>query len=161
LTLTFSEEVAFYAKQADLDRFTRTLAGPDWFAFQPSKEATSGVFDMDGWLERPAGKHGGVRMVKDRFEFADGTPVKFWGTNLSYAASAPDRETADFTAARFAKYGVNAVRMHKFSYPKNQMGIGDLNDSTRMDPEGLDRLDYFASQLKKHGVYFGWSHTFG
>jgi hypothetical protein len=161
LTLTFPEEAAFYARQSDLDRFTRKLAGPDWFAFQPSKEVVPGVIDVDGWLDRPAGKHGGVRMVKDRFAFEDGTPVKFWGTNLSYTSSAPDKETADFTAARFAKYGVNAVRMHKFSYPKDKMGIGDPGDSTRMDPEGLDRLDYFASRLKEHGVYFGWSHTYG
>src|SRR5206468_74459 len=69
--------------------------------------------------------------------------------------------TADFTAARFAKYGVNAVRMHKFSYPTDKSGIGDHNDSTRMDPKGLDRLDYFASKLKESGVYFGWSHTYG
>ena len=161
LTLTFPEETAFYAKQADLDKFTRTLAGSDWFAFRPSKDLTTGVFDMDGWLDHPAGKHGGVRMVKDRFAFADDTPVKFWGVNLSYAANAPDKETAEFTAARYAKYGINAVRMHKFSYPTGQMGIGDPDDSTRMDPKGLDRLDYFASQLKEHGVYFGWSHTFG
>ena len=51
--------------------------------------------------------------------------------------------------------------MHKFSYPTGQMGIGDPNDSTRMDPKGLDRLDYFASKLKERGVYFGWSHTYG
>ncbi|HTU93770.1 MAG TPA: hypothetical protein VMF69_27065, partial [Gemmataceae bacterium] len=76
LTLTFPEEVAFFAKQSDLDKFTRTLAGPDWFAFQPSKDVKPGIIDMDGWLDRPAGKHGGVRMVKDRFEFEDGTPVK-------------------------------------------------------------------------------------
>jgi hypothetical protein len=161
LTLTFPGEVAFYAKQSDLARFTRTLAGPDWFPFQPSKTVTSGVIDMDNWLDRPAGMHGGVRMAKDRFEFEGRTPVKFWGVNLSYTASAPDRETAELTAARFAKYGVNAVRMHKFSYPKDQMGIGDLNDSTRMDAEGLDRLDYFVSRLREHGVYFGWSHTYG
>lgn len=161
LTLTFPDETAFYAKQSDLDKFTRKLAGPDWFAFQPSKELKVGVLDVDDWLDRPAGKHGGVRMVEDRFQLEDGTPIKFWGANLSYTASAPNKATADFTAARFAKYGVNAVRMHKFSYPKNQMGIGDLNDSTRMDPQGLDRLDYFSSKLKEHGVYFGWSHTYG
>jgi hypothetical protein len=68
-------------------------------------------------------------MVKDGFAFTDGTPVKFWGVNLSYTASAPDKETADFTAARFAKYGVNAVRMHKFSYPTDKSGIGYPNDS--------------------------------
>ena len=161
LTLTFPEDVAFLVKQADLDKFSRTLAGPDWFAFQPSKEVVQGVIDMDRWLDRPAGKHGGVRMVKDGFAFEDGTPVKFWGVNLSYTANAPDAQTADFTAARFAKYGINAVRMHKFSYPTGQMGIGDPNDSTRMDPKGLDRLDYFVSRLKEHGVYFGWSHTYG
>jgi hypothetical protein len=161
LTLTFPEEVAFLARQADIDKFTKALAGDDWFAFRPSKDPVEGVIDMARWLDRPAGKHGGVRMVKDHFAFEDGAPVKFWGVNLSYTASAPDKETADYTAARYAKYGVNAVRMHKFSYPTNQMGIGDPDDSTRMDAKGLDRLDYFAARLKEHGVYFGWSHTFG
>src|SRR5579884_312703 len=152
---------AFDDSNPVVERVTRTLAGPDWFAFQPSQKVTRSVISMDGWLDRPAGKHGGVRMVKDRFEFEDGTPVKFWGVNLSYTASAPDHPTAEFTAARFAKYGINAVRMHKFSYPKGQMGIGDPNDSTRMDPQGLDQLDYFVSRLKEHGVYFGWSHSYG
>jgi hypothetical protein len=161
LTLTFPDDLAFHATQADLDKFNRTLAGPDWFAFRPAQEVVPGVIDVDRWLDRPAGKHGGVRMVKDHFACEDGTPVKFWGVNLSYTASAPDRPTADFTAARFAKYGVNAVRMHKFSYPTGQGGIGDPNDSTRMDPKGLDRLDYFCAKLKEHGVYFGWSHTYG
>ena len=159
LTLTFPANVAFIASQADLNKFSRKLAGPDWFAFQPSKEVVAGVIDVN--LDHPAGQHGGVRMVKDGFAFEDGTPIKFWGVNLSYTANAPDRETADFTAARFAKYGVNAVRMHKFSYPTGQMGIGDPNDSTRMDLAGMDRLDYFVSKLKEKGVYFGWSHTYG
>jgi hypothetical protein len=161
LTLTFPNDVAFHATQADLEKFSRKLAGLDWFAFQPAKELVPGVIDMDQWLDHPAGKHGGVRMVKDGFAFEDGTAVKFWGVNLSYTANAPDKQTAEFTAARFAKYGVNAVRMHKFSYPTGQMGIGDPNDSTRMDARGLDRLDYFVSKLKEHGVYFGWSHTYG
>jgi hypothetical protein len=161
LTLAFPSDVALKASQADLDELSRTLAGPDWFAFQPATEVVPGVIDMDGWLERPAGRRGGVRMSRDGFVFEDGAPAKFWGTNLSYTAPAPDRAIAERTAARFAKYGINAVRMHKFSYAKDQMGIGDLNDSTRMDPEGLDRFDYFAAKLKERGIYFGWSHTFG
>src|SRR5439155_10868287 len=136
LTLTFPDDVAFHATQADVDKLSRSLGGPDWFAFQPAKEVVPGVIDVDPWLDRPAGKHGGVRMVKDGFAFEDGTPVKFWGVNLSYVANAPDHKTADFTAARYAKYGVNAVRMHKFSYPKGQSGIGDPDDSTRWDAEG-------------------------
>src|SRR5712672_2267879 len=36
--------------------------------------------------ERPAGKHGFLKAVKDKLVFEDGTPVRFWGTNLtSYA----------------------------------------------------------------------------
>jgi hypothetical protein len=161
LTLTFPENIDLVVKPADLEKFVKTPAGADWFPFTPSKKITPGAIDLDDWLDRPAGKHGGVRIVKDKFAFTDGTPVKFWGVNLSYTASAPDKETADFTAARYAKYGINAVRMHKFSYPTGQSGIGDPNDSTKMEPKGLDRLDYFSAKLKERGVYFGWSHTYG
>ena len=161
ITLTLPGETAFLAKQTDLDRLTRTLAGPDWFPFTPADDVGPSVISMNDWLDQPAGKHGGVRMVGDHFEFADDTPVKFWGVNLSYGGGcAPEKKDAEFTAARYAKYGINGVRLHKFTYPKNQMGIGDPNDATRMDPDGLDRLDYFAAQLKTNGVYFGWSHTF-
>ena len=161
ITLTLPGETAFLAKQTDLDALTRTLAGPDWFPFTPTDEVSPSVISMNDWLDKPAGKHGGVRMVGDHFEFADRTPVKFWGVNLSYGTGcAPEKKDAEFTAARYAKYGINGVRLHKFSYPKNQMGIGDPNDATRMDPDGLDRFDYFAAQLKTNGIYFGWSHTF-
>jgi hypothetical protein len=162
LTVSFPSEAAFVAGAGELAPFVRTLAGPDWYAFAPTENAGPSVISMNEWLDKPAGIHGGVRMVGDHFEFEDKTPVKFWGVNLSYGGGcAPDKKTAKFTAARFAKYGVNGVRLHKFSYPTDQMGIGELKDATQMTPEGLDRLDYFAAQLKSNGVYFGWSHTFG
>lgn len=161
ITVTFPDEVKFLASQEDQDRLARSLATPDWFAFQPSDDLSPTVIDMDDWLERPAGRHGGVRIVDDRFEFEDGTPVKFWGVNLSYGgACAPKKDVAEYTAARFAKYGVNGVRLHKFTYPTNHMGIGDPNDATKMTTEGMDRLDYFFAEMKKRGIYPGWSHTF-
>lgn len=162
LTVSFPGDVAFLAKQEDLDKLSRSLAGADWFAFAPTDDLGPSVIGMEDWLEKPAGQHGGVRIAKDRFQFADGTPVKFWGVNLSYGGGcAPEKKAAEFTAARYAKYGINAVRLHKFSYPTDQMGIADKNDSTKMTPEGLDRLDYFAAQLKQRGIYYAWSHTFG
>jgi hypothetical protein len=162
ITVTLPAEAALVAKQEDVDRYSKTLAGPDWFAFAPSADVVPGVISMNDWLDKPAGKRGGVRMVGDRFQFEDGTPVKFWGVNLSYGGGcAPEKKAAEFTAARYAKYGASGVRLHKFSYPKNKMGIGDLDDATKMTPDGLDRLDYFAAQLKTSGVYFGWSHTYG
>ena len=160
LTVSFPSDTAFVAGAAELAPFIRTLAGPDWFAFAPTGNAGPSVISMNQWLDKPAGTHGGVRMVGDHFEFEDKTPVKFWGVDLSYAGGcAPEKKTAEFTAARFAKYGINGVRLHKFSYPTDQMGIGALNDATQMTPEGLDRLDYFAAQLKSNGVYFGWPMT--
>ena len=56
LTLTFPEDVAFYASQADLDKFSRTLAGPDWFAFQPSKEVVAGRHRHGPLARRPRGQ---------------------------------------------------------------------------------------------------------
>jgi hypothetical protein len=162
LTVAFPQDVAFLARQEDLDRLTRTLAGPDWFAFAPTDDLGPSVIGMEDWLEKPAGRRGPVRLAGDRFQFADGTPVKFWGVNLSYGGGcAPPKKEAEFTAARYAKYGINAVRLHKFSYPTDHSGIADKNDSTRMTPEGLDRLDYFSAQLKARGIYCAWSHTFG
>lgn len=162
VTLEFPAAVTLLATEKDLARFSRQVAGPDWFAFKPTNDLGPGVIGMEDWLEKPAGKRGGVRMVGDRFQLEDGTPIVFWGTNLSYGnACAPKKEEAEFTAARFARFGVNGVRLHKFTYPKNHNGIADPNDSTRMLPDGMDRLDYFSAELKKRGVYFGWSHTFG
>jgi len=162
LTVSLPNETRFLARQEDIDALTKTLAGPDWFAFQLTGNPGPSVIGMEDWLEKPAGKHGGVRSAGDRFQFADGTPVKFWGVNLSYGGGcAPEKPAAEFTAARYAKYGINAVRLHKFSYPTDHSGIADKDDSTRMTPEGLDRLDYFSAQLKQRGIYYAWSHTFG
>ncbi|HWE02774.1 MAG TPA: hypothetical protein VG326_10235 [Tepidisphaeraceae bacterium] len=162
VTLTFGADVALVTSPTAMANYEKPLAGPDWYQFQPTNDLSPSVIGMENWLEKPAGKRGGVRMVGDHFQSEDGTPIKFWGTNLAYGSScAPEKKIADFTAARFAKYGVNAVRLHKFTYPKQGNGIGDSNDSTKFDPAGLDRLDYFSSQLKNNGVYFGWSHTYG
>jgi hypothetical protein len=136
------------------------LAGPDWFAWQPTSDHGPSVIGFEDWLDKPAGKHGGVRMVGDHFEFTDGQRVKFWGTNLCYTGCTPKKDEAESIAARFAKYGINGLRMHKFTYP-NGMGIGDPNDCTQMKADGLDRLDFFSKQLSDRGVYYGWSHTYG
>ncbi len=161
LTFAFPGPVQFAATAEDQAQFVKEIATPDWFEFQPANDLGPSVISMNNWLDRPAGVHGGVRMVGDRFQFEDGTPVKFWGTNLSYVAGAPQKKDADFTAARFAKYGINGVRLHKFAGPDGWEGIADKQDATLFDPAGLDRLDYFCAKLNQNGVYYGFSHTFG
>jgi hypothetical protein len=137
------------------------LAEADWYAWTPSSDHGPSVIGFEDWLDKPAGKHGPVKMAGDHLEFADGQRVKFWGTNLCYTSCCPaTKKDAEATAARFAKYGINAVRLHKFTYP-NGMGIGDPSDCTQMTEKGLDHLDYFAQQLRDRGIYYGWSHTYG
>jgi hypothetical protein len=161
ITLSASGPLQFLASPQELGQFIKTLPGDDWYTFQPANDSGASVIGMEDWLDAPAGKHGGVRINSDHFQFEDGTPVKFWGTNLAYAQGAPSKPFADITAARFAKYGINAVRLHKFTGSGGWDGIMDPNDTLQMVPAGADRLDYFTSKLKEKGIYFGFSHTYG
>ena len=163
IIVSFPDTTEFLASESDIKTLAVPVATGDWYPFTPTDSVAPSVLSVDDWLEKPAGRRGGVRMVGDHFQFTDGSPVKFWGVNLSYGDNcAPARKDADFTASRFARFGVNGVRLHKFTYPKSvDNGIGDPNDATKMTPDGLDRLDYFSNELKKRGIYFGWSHTFG
>jgi len=160
LTLCFPGPVSFLGSAAEQEMFTTTVAGPEWFAFKGTDDVGPSPIGFEDWLEKPAGRHGGLRMKGNQFVFEDGTPVKFWGTNLSYRDGAPAKNNADLTAARFAKWGVNAVRLHK-PFGPGWEGIGDENDGTKLTATGLDQMDYFMAKLKEHGVYYGLSHTYG
>lgn len=160
LTFGFPTPVAFAASAEELARYTTAVAGPDWFPFRGSNDLGASVIGFEDWLDKPAGSHGRVQMKGSRFVFEDGTPVQFFGTNLSYRDNAPPKQDADLTAARFAKWGVNAVRLHK-PFGPGWEGIGDEQDGTKLTSQGLDQMDYFMASLKRHGVYYGLSHTYG
>ncbi len=137
-------------------------AQPDWFPFEPEDDFTGpSVIGMADWLERPAGKHGFVQVRGDRLAFEDGTPVKFWGTNVCNARIAVPKERADRVADRLAKYGVNIVRMHKFTWPGERQGIGDPSDSLKLVEAMARNWDYFCVALANRGIYSGWSHIYG
>ncbi len=159
VTYSFPKAVSFLASDAAMAPFNQQVAGSDWFPWSAGDHTSPSVFAMDDWLDKPAGKHGGVRMQGDHFQFEDGTPVKFWGTNIIYRQCAPPHNEAIDTAIRFARYGVNAVRLHKFS-GAGWEGIGDRNDIAQWDPKGLEQLDFFANEMQSRGIYYGFSHTF-
>ncbi len=124
----------------------------NWFPLVTDPANTAGVIDLTDWLEKPAGRRGAVLMKGDRLEFADGTPVKFWGVNLGDGHCMPSKEEADYWADRFARYGINCVRLHKF-FPAL------LSDTSSWEFKAgeLDRLDYFCAKLRERGIYYGWS----
>jgi Beta-galactosidase len=160
LTYTVAQPMAFLASEEAMAQFTQKVSDSTWFPWAAADHTSPSVFAMDNWLDKPAGKHGGVEIAGDHFQFKDGTSIKFWGTNIPYGQCAPEHDVAQDVATRFARYGINAVRLHKFTGPMGWEGFGDPNDFTQFDPKGLEKFDYFTSQLANRGIYYAFSHTF-
>lgn len=128
----------------------------EWFPFTPANTVDQGAIGMQHWLDAPAGKHGFVQMKDDRLQFEDGTPIKFWGTNICSKLPYVEAEKADSFVNFIAKYGVNAVRFHKFTWYAY-----DGDHSTRFSPKRFENFDYFQHRLRENGIYYGWSHIYG
>ncbi len=127
----------------------------NWYTFAPKSDTSPSVIGMADWLDAPAGKHGFIQAKGKDQVFEDGTPVKLWGVGTaSYASGlAPDKQTAEAMAAWYQKWGVNSVR-NGLLFGTGWMGIGDANDTTKLDPAQLDRFDYSFTALKNKGVYY-------
>jgi len=137
----------------------------DWYPFvlsrklDPDSPANIGKLVLDA----PAGKHGFLKTKGDSFIFTDGTPAKFWGTNLCFSACFPSKEQAEFMADRLAFFGFNAVRLHHMDFYFEPEGIfkdiapafkhPHLKETGHLSEKQLDKLDYLIFQLKKRGIY--------
>jgi len=109
--------------------------------------------------EKPAGKHGFLTVQGERFVFEDGTPVRFWGTNLNSGACFPEKPYAQKLAKRLAAYGCNMARFHQIDSEWATPSLYQLTKGQRLkntstyDPESFDRMDYLIYCLKKEGIY--------
>ena len=109
--------------------------------------------------EKPAGRHGFLKVKGNAFAFEDGTPGLFWGTNFNSGANFPDFDYSEKTAKRLGRIGVNIVRFHQldaewatpniFQFSKGER----LLTTRRLDPESMKRLDYLIYCLKQEGIY--------
>jgi hypothetical protein len=127
------------------------LSGKKWKKLDFKKQVKKGsALDFSGRLDAPAGKYGPVIVRNGRFEFRDraGEPVRFYGTNLCAQAVYPDRQWAEKIADRIAMAGFNAVRLHH-----HDAFMVNHKKSTELNPEAMDKLDYFMACLKKRGIY--------
>ncbi|MFL5729264.1 MAG: carbohydrate binding domain-containing protein [Cytophagaceae bacterium] len=135
------------------------ITGPtnegEWYKLETNvKKDGSHYVDWSSLLDAPAGKHGFIKTVDGHFKFEDGTPVRFWGTNIVAGNCFPSKAKADSMAARLAKMGCNLVRLHHMDAPWAKPNIFGGNTLTRtLSSESLDKLDYLIAALKKKGIY--------
>jgi len=108
--------------------------------------------------EKPAGKHGFLKVDGRSLKFEDGTVAKFWGTNFNGAGCFPEHTYAEKLARRLSKLGINLVRFHQLDSEWHTPNIfrftkGKRVTDAHLDPESMERLDYLIYCLKKEGIY--------
>jgi len=126
----------------------------DWIPFniQNCKTKKDTLLDLSFLLDAPAGKHGFLKVQNGHFVFEDGTPARFFGTNIhSNRGLYPTHEQAERVADTLSRMGVNIIRFH-------------LTEGVTIDPNGkttdklvpekqLEKFDYFVKCLKDKGIY--------
>ena len=141
--------------------FLPLFAGADdMFPFVVSYGGETNASSVAHFLDAPAGKHGFVRVEGAEF-VTDAGPIRFNGTNLTGPANFPEHDVADRLAARFARLGVNCVRLHfmdtwysNFMDTRRQCILDDDSKTQRkLSPAQLDKLDYLIAAFKKRGIY--------
>jgi hypothetical protein len=112
------------------------------------------LVDLSFLHEAPAGKHGFVTVRNGHLAKGNGERLRIWGVNFSFTASVPPKELAPAVATHLARFGINCVRVHHLDW-RTPRGIIDSRhaDSRHLDPDLLDRLDFFVSELRKRGIY--------
>jgi len=68
--------------------------------------------------------------------------------NVAFGGNFPTHVDVEKVAARMAKFCINCVRFYHMDTGTAPAGLLQ-NDRHTFDPEALDRLDYFVTQLKK------------
>lgn len=117
----------------------------------PWDDASPGITNLSGLLEKPAGSHGFVVAREGHF-FEGDRRIRFFGVNTVFGANFPTHDDATKIAARMAKFGINCVRFHHMDNQAAPTGIWSADQRT-LDPGQLDKLDFFIAQLKANGIY--------
>jgi hypothetical protein len=107
--------------------------------------------------EKPAGKRGFLKVVKDKLIFDDGTPARFWGTTLTaYALFRTPHDQVRLQARRLSELGFNLVRFTHHDSPwvsPNIFGDRSSPDTEHLNADMLQSLDWWIKCLKDEGIY--------
>lgn len=156
LTITFPEDIDWFASEEE--SWIRSDTN-DWFAYEMGPEGVP--IDLS-FLSKDtagnyiqAGAHGFLTVTNDEFMFEDGTPVRFWGLNLTAGAALGGDTRAEDLAERLARLGINVVRLHHLdSWYNAIVDYGHPDGTTQhLDENHMQALDKTIFELKKHGIY--------
>jgi lysophospholipase L1-like esterase len=131
-----------------------------WYRWNATGDTSASVLGMESWNTQPAGRYGRIARRGSQLIY-NNKPIKLWGLNLSYGATAPEKALADKRAAFYRKYGINAVRLHKWADGAGWAGIQSPDSAVEFDAAALDRFDYQIAKLKEAGIFVKLSATFG
>ncbi len=130
------------------------VAGGQWAPLTSAGTAieAGSLLDFSFLQDAPAGKHGRVVVRDGHFEFENrrGRPVRFYGNNLCFSAQYLDKAACQTLADQFVRIGYNSVRFHHYD---NELVDPNAADSTTLDAQMLDRLDYLFHCFKQRGIY--------
>jgi hypothetical protein len=124
--------------------------------YLPWDDGSDTVTHVQSWVSARDKAIERVYVGADGRLYAGGRRIRFIGVNIGGAACFPRKEDAEKIAGRLAKFGINLVRMHGIDANWETVNIfGGYNAPTTrsLDPEALDRLDYFIAKLKDNGIY--------
>jgi hypothetical protein len=127
-----------------------------WWAFEPDADPFTGeaLLDLRGLNENVAGESGFVKAAGEEFQLGNGRPVRFWAINTGHTICDADDATLEMTASRWAKMGINMVRIHGGMFDRKG------NDPTVIDQHHLEKFHHVVQVLKQHGIYTHISHFF-
>ncbi|OPZ22831.1 MAG: Carbohydrate binding domain protein [candidate division BRC1 bacterium ADurb.BinA364] len=118
----------------------------------PGDDVSGGATDLSFLNGRPADQ---LVAVRDGHFYAGEERIRFWGINSDYDANYPARAEAEMLARRFAKLGLNLIRITHTDHLYAPRGLFDRahKGEMRIDPAQMDKLDNFIAELKKRGIY--------
>ncbi|HYK91979.1 MAG TPA: hypothetical protein VE398_24645 [Acidobacteriota bacterium] len=155
LILIPAPRLASEGDQAAAGNAITLAAGPDWIPLNLELDIVPGSaldFSKLGWLDAPAGKYGRVIARSDgQFAFEKNPRLarRFYGINLCFGAQYMKHEEADRLAERLMRLGYNSVRFHHYE----GLLVQGQEDTTTLNPERLDQLDYLYFALARRGLY--------
>lgn len=155
----FFDDILCEFKDQKGNRVAAVKSGPvdqgEWYPLAAGNAASGSHYvDWSSLLDPPAGKHGMLTDKNGQLQFSDGTPARFFGTNLVASNCFTAKDTVDSLVSRLAKMGCNLLRLHHMDAPWSTPNIfGNTEGTRQLDPIVLERLDYLIHTCKQKGIY--------